>query len=166
MSVNANSLTIGASMGWAQASANAGFDDSKQGPSTTSFTATPSATTYSEVYLAQFTIAASANVTKNFNSFVNAFATTITATKILGILVKATGATGIMKIEPAPADNPLTWFLSGTTPAITLNCGTDGCGLMVCDGSAFTMSGTVKNWKISNTGAATITVTISAIVGP
>lgn len=165
MSVTANSLSIAASMQWAQSKANTGFDDSKQGPQTLSFSATPSTTTFSEVYLEQFTLAASVSATKDFYSFTNCFGAAITATKIIGWLIKATGATGQLKIEPG-ASNPLAWFLSGTTPAMTLSCGTDGCAIMVMDGAAATLSSTVRNVKFSNPGAATITVTISAIVGP
>ncbi len=164
MSVNANSLTVAASVGWTQSASNSPFAETKQGPDSLAFSATPSATTYGEVLLHRTTIAAAANETVDFRSFTNKLNQSVTATKVVGWLIKATGATGQLKIEPGASD-PLSWFLSGTTPALTLSCGTDGCCIMVMDGAAATIDATTRNVKFSNPGAATITLTIAALVG-
>lgn len=163
MTLKANSLRIGASIAWEQEKAITGFGSAKQGPDSLAYSAAPSTTTWNNVLLSQFTLAAGANSTVDFSSFADALGTTVAATGILGWLVTATGSTGQLKIEPG-ASNPLTWFFGGTTPSITLNCGTGGCAILVADGSSCTIDGTHKNVKFSNPGSATVTVTISAVI--
>ena len=163
MATVTGSLGVSAKMSWGQTKTVTGFSTLTLTDSN-SFVAAPSAATYNEIKAYQTTIAASANETVDFYSMTNTFGDAKTVTKILGWLIKATGNTGQLKIEPG-ASNALTWFFSGTTPAITLNCGADGCALLVMDGSVATVSNSVKNVKFSNPGSATITVTISAFVG-
>lgn len=167
MALVANSVVATASLGWKQSQTNeAGtFGPTTQGQD--SFTArySPNTTTYSEILLDTFTLNAAANTTINFNSFTNLLNNTVTATGVLGMLVKATGTVtgGQLKIEPGGSD-PLSWILSGTTPAITLDVGTAGACLMVWEGTTQTVNSTVKNVLFSNPGSQAITVVLGALV--
>lgn len=163
MTVKTGSLRVGASIAWELEKTVSGFQSAKQGPDSLSFAVTPSAATYNEVLLATGAIAAAANVVIDFRTFNDAFGAAKTGTGVLGFLLKATGNTGILKIEPGATD-PLTWFFGGTTPSISLNCGASGCAILLADGSSATVSATAKNIKLSNTGLVTITYFISALV--
>jgi len=167
MSLAANSVTATASLGWKQTQTNESgtFGATVQGPD--SFTArySPNTTTYSEILLDVFTLNASANTTIDFRSFTNLLNNTVTATGVLGMLVKATATVtgGQLQIEPG-ASNPLSWILSGTSPAITLDVGTAGACLMVWEGTTQTVNATVRNVLFSNPGTQAITVTLGALV--
>lgn len=166
MTLKANSLLASASIGWEQQKTNGSFANSKQGPDTLTASYQPLTTTYTDIYLAEGTLAASASVTLDLYSFTDKLGTAVTATKLLGILIKATATVtgGQLKIEQG-ASNPLTWFFSGTTPAITLDVGTLGACFMVKEGTSETLSSTVRNLKLSNPGTQTITYYVAAMVG-
>lgn len=166
MTLKANSLLVSASIGWEQQKTNGSFANSKQGPDNLTARYTPSTTTYTNVLLEEGTLAAAASATIDFYSFTDELGTAVTATKLLGILIKATASVtgGQLKIEEG-ASNPLTWFFSGTTPAITLDVGTAGASFMVMEGTTQTLSSTVRNLKLSNPGSQTITYLVAAIVG-
>lgn len=166
MATVANSLIVTGSVAWKQTSDVTGFTSAMQGPETKSLQVLPSAATFTQVQLSQFTLAAAATATIDLYSFVNAFGATVTCTKAASLLIKATGNGGQLKIELG-ASNPFSWFLSGTTPAITLTCGSNGCMFLVHDGATNggTVSNTAKTIKISNPGSATITVTLVALEG-
>ncbi|NBW14043.1 MAG: hypothetical protein EBR82_39200, partial [Caulobacteraceae bacterium] len=66
-----------------------------------------------------------------------------------------------MKYEPG-ASNGLTWFLSGTTPAVTVQA---GGFFLIGDGTYGTVSGSAKNIKITNVGAVSGTYEIALIGG-
>lgn len=129
-----------------------------------SFAVAPDTSVMNRVLLASYTIAPAGTQTVDLYSFTDKTGDAVTATKARGLAIEASGDTGILKIEPGGTD-PATWFLSGTTPAISLNCGTDGCGIALYDGSSYTLSSTTRNLKLSNTGAASITVNLYALVG-
>jgi hypothetical protein len=65
------------------------------------------------------------------------------------------------KIEPG-ASNPLAWYLSGTTPAVS---GGAGSAFMFADPTAATVSATVRNIKLTNTGGATLTYNLALGLG-
>lgn len=160
----ANSLTISGSLGWKQQSTNSGFNSTIQGPETKTFSATPSANTYTEVSFGQVPLAAGADTTINFYQFTNALGAAVTCTKILGLLIKATGNGGQLRIEQGDT-NPISWLLGGTDPTLTLTCGAGGCGILIQDGAPGTLSNTAKTLKVSNPGASSITVEFVGLVG-
>jgi len=146
-----------------QTKTNGNFSPTTQ-PSELSFAVSPDASVLNRVLLSEGTLAAGANTTVDLYSFTDLVGTATLATKARGLLITATGDTGILKIEPG-ASNPATWFFSGTTPAISLNCGTDGCGICLYDGSSYTLSATIRNLKLSNTGLASIDWSLYALLG-
>lgn len=171
MAVVADSLRVSASVAWEQTKENSTgtFRETAQGPDAISYGEGPSATTYNEIYLGQFTLAAAATSTVNLNSFTNLLGDAKTITKALGLLVTATNAVtgGQLKVEPGAA-NPIDFWLSGTTPAITLSCGaggSNGCCLLIADATTRVISATVKNVLFTNPGTQTITVTLAVLLG-
>jgi hypothetical protein len=165
MSVDASSWRAEAKIACSQTRTNGNFASAKAANDGVSFSLSPSATTYQQALIAEYTILAAGTQTVDLSSFTTLlFQAVTTANKVLGFIVKATGDTGVLKIEPG-ASNPLTWFFGGTTPSISLECGASGCCLMLMDGVAETVDGTHKTILLTNTGAATITVSLEIIVG-
>jgi hypothetical protein len=148
---------------WTQAKDQSPFEDTTQSDSV-ALAVVPDTSVMNRVFLGSATLAANANTTFDLYSFTDLVGNVTTATKARGLAITATGSGGIMKLEPG-ASNPATWFLSGTTPAISLNCGTDGTGICLYDGSSFTLSATIRNMKVSNTGNASIDVKFYALLG-
>ena len=167
MALAANSVIASATLSWKQSQINDSgtFGATTQGPD--SFTAryTPNTTTYNEILLDTFVLNAAANTTIDFRSFANLLNNTVTATGVLGMLIKATATVtgGQLQIEPG-ASNPLNWFLGGTSPTITLDVGTAGAGLQIWEGTTQTVNATVRNVLFSNPGTQAVTVTLGALV--
>lgn len=165
-----DSLSIRAALSWEQESANgAGRQPTRQGPDAVSYDAAPSAATYTEVLVAQFTLAASASQTLNLNSFATLLGATATCTKALGFLVKATNAAlgGQLKIEPG-ATSAFDCWLSGTSPAVNLSCGDPagpGCAWLLADGMTRAVSSSAKNVKFSNPGTQAVAVSVAFLCG-
>lgn len=166
MSVVSNSVSIRASMGWRLTKTVTGFDSPVQaGGLAGSFS--PATATFTNIYtLATATIAASGTQALDFYSFTEMLGDAVIATKICGILITAGGSVsgGVLKIEPH-GTTPLTWPFAGTTPSISLTVGTTGAGFMIWQGTSQTMSTTVRQYLLTNTGTQSITVTVSAVVG-
>lgn len=129
---------------WSQSKTNDLFVKTKQGPDKISGSLTPSTTIYNRIYAVSGTLAASASTTIDLQGVTDYLAQSLTLTKIVAIMVKAT--TTDMIYSPG-ASNGLTWFLGGTTPTITIRA---GGFFLIGDGSAFTVSGTAKTIKITN----------------
>jgi hypothetical protein len=165
MPLSANQSFIRLISSWLYAKANTGFASSTQ-KGKIQFLSSPSATTYNHVYQSSTTLAAAANTTIDFYSFTSSVGEAVTATKLLGVQITATATVtgGQLKIEPG-ASNPLDWPFSGTTPAITLTVGTSGACVVWVAGTTQTLSSTIRNWKISNPGSQSVTVTVVAFVG-
>jgi hypothetical protein len=100
----------------------------------------------------------------DFYSFTNLAGEAVTATKIYGVLIKVTGASSSVKVEPH-GTNPLTWFFAGTTPSITLPGSTTGACFLFVEGATEALSTTVRQWLLTNGGASTATVDVVALVG-
>jgi len=162
--VSVTTSTIQAAASFQQAAPNAPYVTPTQGPDGLTFTAQPAVATLNAVLLATYTIAASGTQSINLNSFNDAFKQAVTNTKAIAFMFVGIGNLAKVKLEP-DSSNPLTWFFAGTTPSVTLQCGTGGCCFMICDGIAATLSGTVANFKITNTGSATLTLNVFALVG-
>ena len=145
---------------WTQTKANTGFILTRQGPDKVSLSLSPATGTYNEVYAVQGTLAASATTTLNLNSFTNLIGQSVTATKGIGFIIRATDAS--LKIEPG-ATNPLGWWWGGTTPSITIKA---GGFFLIGDGSVATISGSDCNLKITNlSGSVTATYTVAFLGG-
>jgi hypothetical protein len=163
------SLSLAASATWSQSQSNGALQGTTQGPDSLSYRATPDAATYTQVQATQLTLAASASQTLDLSSFTTLLNATATCTKVLGVLVKATNTVtgGQLKIEPG-ASSAIDFWLGGTTPSLTLACGDPagpGCAVLIADGAARAVSGSVKNVKLSNPGTQTVTVSVVILCG-
>jgi hypothetical protein len=154
-----------ASIATKQSSTNTPFGNTTQGTETLLHEPTIDTDVINRVLLSSYTIAAAGTQGIDLRSFTNLLNVATTATKVIGILLKGTGSGAKMKIEPYAASNPVTWFWTGTTPAITLTCGTQGCSLLVMDGAVFTLTATDRSLLVTNTGSASLTLTVEALVG-
>lgn len=140
---------INGEIGWTQATAITGWQNRRQGPDKLSVGLSPAVATYNEVYAVEGTLTASSSVTIDLYSITNLLGEAKTLTKGIALMLKAT-TTG-MKLEPG-ASNPLTWFFSGTTPAISVQA---GGFFLFADGTTATLSASVRNIKITNLSGST-----------
>jgi len=164
--VSLTTSTINVTAQWRQTRSVPPYGVSTQGPDSLVYSAAPLVATYDEVFLASYSLAAAATQTVDFRSFTSALGASVTATKVLGVLLKATATvTGAkLKIEPAASDG-LVWFFGGTGPYVELEVGTDGAAFLVAEGVAQTVDATHKDWTLTNTGTQTATVVAYALVG-
>ena len=172
MTIETNTLSTAASIGWTQIKSNSPFAQNKQGPDNLTVRSAPNTSTFNYMQLSNTTIAAAAAVNVDLYSFTDVFGTAVTATKALGILLKATATTAGAQMRISPGNtNPLQWFFSGTgnlttSNTITLNVGTSNtCCFMIMDGSTATINATSRNILISNPGNNTFTLSLCAIEG-
>lgn len=163
MPLSSGRSRLAASVSWVLAKTNTGFNDTEQKGSA-SFSSAPSASTYNHVFTAQYSIAASGTQAVDFRgAWTNTAGESVTGAKILGFFIKVTGSTGVLKVEPH-SSNGLTWpFATGS--AVSLTPSTTGACWLHCDGTHGTVDGTHKQWLLTNTGSATITVTLVAWIG-
>lgn len=106
------------------------------------------------IYPIQGTLAAGATVTIDLSTLTEpTFGEAISPVRAYTVRITMTGST--WKFEPGAA-NPLTWFFSGTSPAIIGNAG-DSWGFG--SATAQTIDGTHKNVKITNTNGAALVLT-------
>lgn len=142
---------------WTQAKETTGRVDATQGPDTVASTVTFSVATVNRIYTYPISLAASGTATIDVQAVTTLLAESDAWTKVQGIQLTVDSGGGNIKLEPG-ASNPLTWFFSGTTPAITVKAG----GFMALgDGSTFTASSTVKTLKLTNlSGSLTATGTL------
>jgi len=157
-------LTVGSLLStasWTQATSNTGRADITQGPDSISKTVTFDVAIVNRVYIYPISLAASGTATIDLQAVTTYLAESTAWTKVQGILLTVDSGGGNIKIEPG-ASNPLTWFFSGTTPAITVKAGGwFGLG----DGSVFTVSSTVKTLKLTNLSSSLATTGNLAIYG-
>lgn len=152
-------VEIAASIVWKMEKTNTGFKPTTHGPETKSFALQPAVATYNQIYVAQHTLGAAASVTIDLQSFTALDSTSVTLTKALAVFLTVTGS-GV-KIEPG-ASNPLTWFFSGTTPAVTIPAG----GLFVfAQPTTQTVSAGAKTLKLTEVGGGTAVVQIEILGG-
>lgn len=153
-------VELKASLTWTMQKTNTGFDATKNGPTTKSFYLGPSVATYNQLYAAQHSLSSGASVTIDLQSFTTLDGTSVTFTKALAIFLTVTGSS--VKIEPG-ASNPLTWFFSGTTPAVTVPA--SGC-FVFAQPTTQTVDATHKTIKLTEgTGSGTAVVTIEILGG-
>lgn len=154
---------VSAGLTWALEKTNTGFSTTTQ-KGTVAYAVSPNVATYNQVFVARYTIAAAGTQAVDFYSFTNLVGEAVTATKIYAVQIKVTGATAAIVVEPH-GTNPLTWFFAGTTPSITLPGSTTGSTFLFSEGGTEVLSATVRQWLLTNSGAASATVDVVAIVG-
>ena len=161
------SFTLDLNVGWQLQEAIANYQPLVQGPDGTQFSLdSVDLTTFTQLATATNTLAASATTTFDFFSFTNLVTEATGFTKILALLIVASGdATAIAKLEPG-ASNPLTWFFGGTTPSISIPSG----GIMLfslgVSGTPQVVDSTHRNMKLTNSGTGNLTVALIALGGP
>lgn len=155
-------LGLEVSLAWELAKAVTGFDDASH-EGAASFSAAPDAATWTQVQFGQFTLAAAASSSLDLRSFTSALGESVTATGVLMAVFAATGDGGQLRLAPG-ASNGIDFWLGGTSPTLTLDCGADGCVAVLGGGSSKTLSATKKTIDVSNPGSATITVSWAALV--
>ena len=149
---------------WKQIKTNSAFSDTVQGSDNTGLSTNPSISTYNHVFLTDGTLAGSATTTLDLYSFTNKVGEAVTATKLLGLLVKVTGSGSVLKVEPG-ATNPITKWFGGTTPSLSITPSSGTAVMALVDGTHTTLSTTARNLKLTNTGGSTATYEVYALVG-
>jgi hypothetical protein len=160
MPLTRSSLTINTQ--WSLENPETGYATTKQADKHT-YSLTPAVVTFDQVYSKIHTIVASDDLEIDlFDAFTNLVGESVTAVKVCSIEISVTGDDGGCKFEPGAAD-ALTWFLSGTSPAITIPVG----GAMVfAQATAETIDATHRNILLTNTSATDpIDVKITFILG-
>ena len=168
-----STLGIVGELNWSLQKDNTGFAKTKQGPDKLSVTLSPNILLYTQVYAGEIALTTGQSVvldfyngTKNIAAagnvaIVDFLSDAVAFRKVLGIMVQAVGVS--VKVEPNATD-PMSWFLSGTLPAITIKAG----GIfLVGDGDvSTTVLTTTGKIKITNMGAITGSVKIALLGGP
>lgn len=164
MSLVSNSALVRGSISWEQSATNTGFNDTTQ-KGDISVSLTPSTTTYNEVFLARYSMAASGTQTVDLYSITTLLNQAKTITKLIGLIIKATASVtgGVLKIENG-GSNPLLWPLA-SGDAMSVTVGTAGAVVLIAQGTTHTVSNTAKTLLLTNTGTQTITVLVGALVG-
>ena len=164
MALVSDKSQLNATVRWAYSKANTGFSATKQEESLAAEFALSSGT-YQHVFTQTYTIAAAGTQAVDFRGAWTALSgESVTATKIVGVWVKVTGNTGVLKVEPHTTD-PLNWPFAGTAPDYILTPSSGGAAWLHCDGTHATVSAGARQWLLTNTGSADITVKIAAFVG-
>lgn len=152
------------SLAWQLSKAITGWTTIKA-PDSLALSATWASATYNQVYYARHSILAGANTTIDFRSYTDPFGATVTATKLVAIEFQVTGTNAVLTVEPG-ASNPLTWFISGTAPVLTLTpSGTTAAAALFWRPTGFTVDATHRNLLLTNTGSGTATVLVAALLG-
>lgn len=148
-----NSVGGKLSISWDQYKAITGFNNITQGQDSVSLNISPSltgATPLNITFFEQRTLAAAGSYVYDMSTgLTDAFGTAINLARIWGIIVVSTSGDTIYEPDTT---NGLEWFLSGTTPKITIPA---GAGFMFMTPTAQTVSGTDKRLKLSSTAGST-----------
>jgi hypothetical protein len=138
---------------WEQYKTITGFNNLQQGPDSVALSVSPALTGGSAcniVYFEQRTLAAAGSYVYDFSTgLTDANGTAINLSRIFAVAVSSTS--GITLYEP-DATNGLEWFLSGTSPVVTIPA---GAGFIFTTPTAQTVDGTNKRIKLSSTAGST-----------
>jgi len=161
MSLERVNLTI--NLAWLLSKTNTGFVDSEQGPDSKGFSLQGlDVAIQNQLFAAKYTVLASGTQVIDLSTFTNLVSQATGLTSVLTLFLLPTGTNAICKLEPG-ASNPLTWFFSGTTPAISIPAGGTFVFSNPGTGTGQTVDGTHKNLLVTNTGAGTLSLTVLAI---
>jgi hypothetical protein len=144
---------------WSQIKTNTGFANTRQGPDAIASSITPPVNTINEIFCETRTLAAAASHTYNLQALTNFFGEAILFTKVRALHLSTTG--GQITLSPGAAD-PLTWFMGGTNPTLTLP---NGSFITIGMGTNTTVSGSAKTLTIENTGNTSATYQITLVGG-
>jgi hypothetical protein len=148
--------SLGLAITYALSRANVPFLPTIYGPESKTYELLPDVTVFNELYAGHLTIAAGANQEIDLQSFVNLALESVVLTKALILVLIPSGANAAVKLEPGTT-NPFPWFLTGTTPGVTVPTG----GLLVfAQPTAQAVSGTSKTLKFSNPGSGALTLDV------
>lgn len=155
---------ISAGLAWTLTKTVTGFNAITDSDSST-FSLTPNVSTFTEPLTAQYTLAASGTQVVDLRSFTDKLGTAVTATKALALLILVTGAAADkLNVKPDASDG-LVWPFENVGYGVNIPGG--GC-LLFSEGASsagFTIDGTHKELLLTNTGSASLTVTVVAFVG-
>lgn len=164
MALKTGRSLLRAKITWAYSKANTGFRATTQAEELGMDVSLPSGT-YQHVFAATYSIAAAGTQAVDFYGPWTALSgESVTATKIRAFYLKVTGNTGVLKIEPHATDG-LEWPMQGTAPYLEITPSSGGAQVLHCDGTHATVSAAARQWLLTNTGSATITVKLVAFVG-
>lgn len=140
-------------LSWEQYKAITGFDNVVQGQDSVALSVAPALTGVSAcniVYFEQRTLSAAGSQVYDFSTgLTDALGTAINLSRVFGVVVSSTS--GITVYEP-DATNGLEWFLSGTSPQITIPA---GAGFLFITPTHATVDGTNKRIKLSSSAGST-----------
>ena len=159
-------LALSAAMQWTLSKANTGFAATKQGSDNLTYSNTLSSfATWTEIFAQQMTITAGSFNEFSLRTFTNLVGVSVTAGHILAIEIIPTGTGATCVVTPV-GTNGLTWYWTGTSPSLTVPI--NGCEFHTEDpaGTGTVLDATHNALRITNGGAATLTVSVTAIVGP
>ncbi len=159
-----DSINVQAAVTWEQSRPVAGFANVTQGSDTANFALSALDTaTWDALFAAQYTIAASGTQAVDLRTFTDLPGNSVTADKVLTILILVAGATADrLNVKPHGTDG-LQWFFGGATESVNVPGG--GC-LMFSEGAASagtTVSATARQLLLTNTGGAALTVKVVAL---
>lgn len=157
-----DSVKIIAGVQWSLSKTTTGYAAAKQSDKH-SVQASPAVATFDHLYSVSYPIlAAGTQVVDLYAAYTDLAGNSISAdTKANAVLVEVSGASGQITWE-ADATNGLSWFLSGTSPTLTIPA--SGFFLFY-QPSAQVVSNTAKRILITNTGGVTLTVKLTFLKG-
>src|SRR5262249_39413677 len=121
----------------------------------------PALATYNQLLYAEYTIAAAGTQAVDFyGPWISPAQESVTATKLLGFQMVVTG-NSTLKVEPN-ASAGLAWPMKGTAPYVELKPATGIAVWKHFDGTHQAVSSTARQWLLTNTGAAALTVKLAA----
>ena len=154
---------------WTLSKTNTPLANTVYGPDNLNLTQTLSSVdmvTFTEVLVSSVTLAASATQDYNFNSFTDQAGNAVTITKALSMIITTSGpSTATCKLTASPA-NGLSWFLSGTTPAINIPAGAAFAFIMPQALTPQVVSAGAGSMRVQNSGTGSLVVNISVLLGP
>jgi len=146
------------SLAWTQQKANTGQGATTQGPDSESFNLNGlNVTTFNQLYVASFTLAASASQTIDVTSLTNLVGESFGFGHTLTILILPVGSQ--CTVQPG-GTNPLQWFFGGTGQSVVITAG----GMLAYSepvaGPGAAVSGSHKTLELTNSGATSLTVSV------
>ena len=145
-------------LAWTQSKTNPAAGNTNQGPDSQSFNLGGlTVATFNQLYVATFTLAASASQTIDVTSLTNLIGESFSFGHTLTLLILPTGSQ--CTVQPG-GTNPLQWFFGGTTQSITVTAG----GMLAYSepvaGPGAVVSSSHKTLELTNSGVTSLTVTL------
>lgn len=158
------SASLRASASWKYSFANTGFNVSKQ-QDDLSGSYSADVAVFNHALITRVTLAAAGTSTIDLYALVPIIGSAVNITKFKGLMFVCSAAAtgGQLKIEPGAA-NPFAIF-AGTTPSFTMDVGTDGATFFWINGTTKTISATVRNILLTNSGSQSVDCDIFALLG-